>query len=314
MTSTASVNFSLRQNKAIERQIVFDGIRAIVNRLDLTRLAYVGLGSVWFTDFAMAHRQLGISSLHSIEMDPTVFRRARFNKPFRTLRVHEGMSKDVVPLLLKRRDLKSKAWVTWLDFDQRLYLETIRELCDLVANLPDNSFLITTFVVDPKGYGKLEDRLDFIEDIFEKKLDPVPTAVLKDEILFGFWLTQVLEDHLAHYHVKSGRSGKFIPAFQLCYRDGRAMATVGGFLATEKTSAAASSVCAAVAWGGKPTRAISTAPLTPKEVSTLQARLPRPKPLTRIDVQRMGFDLDADQIELFQSYYLHFPAFAQLVQ
>ena len=314
MTSTASVNFSIRQNKAIERQLVFDGIRAVVHRLGLDRLAYVGLGSVWFADFLMAHRQLGIKHLHSIEMDSITYSRAKFNKPFGTVRVHEGESSKVIPSLLKRRDIKSRSWIVWLDFDRRLYDQTVQELCDLVVQLPRNSFLVTTFVVDAKSYGKLEERREFVEEIFGKLLDPVSTAVLKDDDQFGSWLSQVLEDHLAHHFVKMGRVGAFVPSFKLTYRDGRAMATVGAFLAADETSDAVIEMCSSAAWPGRPSQPISTTPLTLKEVTALQAKLPRTRRLTRTDVQRMGFDLEIDQIELYQDYYLHFPAFAQIVQ
>jgi hypothetical protein len=204
--------------------------------------------------------------------------------------------------------------VAWLDFDQRLYSETLQELSDLVVQLPQNSFLITTFVVDARSYGKLEERHEFVEEIFEKPLDPVPLEVLKDDAMFGVWLAQVLEDHLAHYAIKVGRPGTYVPSFKLTYRDGRAMATVGAFLATAETTDAATDVCSSNEWPGRPSRPISTAPLTPKEVAAMQAKLPRARPLTRADVQRLGFDLEIDQIELYQDYYLHFPAFAQLVQ
>ena len=100
MSSTNYVDFSLRQNKSIERLIVFDGLRRIIDTCALEDLIYIGLGSVWFTDFILAHRNLGIETMFSIEQDDIVFKRAEFNKPYRTLEVIHGESQDVVPELL----------------------------------------------------------------------------------------------------------------------------------------------------------------------------------------------------------------------
>lgn len=54
MRSTNVVNFSVRQNKVIERALVFDGLRRLLQHYPDTDLIYVGLGSIWFVDFDLA--------------------------------------------------------------------------------------------------------------------------------------------------------------------------------------------------------------------------------------------------------------------
>src|SRR5215469_15284764 len=98
-STTNIVNYSLRHNKCIERAIVFDGIRLILNQLSAMNAVYIGFGSAWFSDFLLAHRILGIQEMISIEADPVTYKRAVFNRPYRTLEVLEGESSDRTPEL-----------------------------------------------------------------------------------------------------------------------------------------------------------------------------------------------------------------------
>lgn len=99
MASFDAVNYSLRPSKTIQRQIVFDCVRSLQAGLNLERLVYVGFGSIWFTDFVMAHKLLGIDDMVSLEADDIGYRRAVFNSPFSTVRVKHGYSYDVLPNL-----------------------------------------------------------------------------------------------------------------------------------------------------------------------------------------------------------------------
>src|SRR4051812_48943425 len=95
-SSSLTINFSLRQNKAIERAIAFDALTAGASLIGAEPV-YVGLGSLWFQDFQMAHRYLGVKTMFSIEGDASIYKRAAFNRPFRTIEVLEGLSDVVVP-------------------------------------------------------------------------------------------------------------------------------------------------------------------------------------------------------------------------
>src|SRR5438128_622831 len=99
MPSFDAINYSLRASKSIQRQLVFEGVRMLQRELHLERLAYVGLGSIWFTDFTMAHKLLGIDDMVSIESHPVGYRRAVFNSPYATVKVREGYSSEVLPAL-----------------------------------------------------------------------------------------------------------------------------------------------------------------------------------------------------------------------
>lgn len=315
MSSTNAVNFSLRPNKAIERAVVIDGIARFMRRLTLPPdYVYVGLGSVWFTDFELAHSHLGIRTLVSMESDETTYRRACFNRPYKNVDVRFGKSYDLLGDLLLENELKDRPWVLWLDYDDEVDLDKLNELSDMVRELPRESFLITTFSALKTKYGtNPADRREFIQGIFgDSAPDDIPSAELKDDLRFLALLSTCAENHLAS--VASRYAVDYVPAFFLPYRDGSPMVTVGGFLATDETRAMAQSVVDAEDWEGRVRSPIVAPPLTPLEVTLLRAELPRGDKLTRERVREIGFDLDEDGIEIFCRHYLQYPSYAQLAR
>src|SRR6185437_3809720 len=97
MPSFDVVNYSLRANKAIQRSLVFEAVRVLQANMNLNDLIFVGLGSIWFADFQIAHKFLHLKDLISIEATEIGYRRAKFNRPFRTVSVKHGLSYDVLP-------------------------------------------------------------------------------------------------------------------------------------------------------------------------------------------------------------------------
>ncbi len=293
---------------------MFDGVRLIVDRLRLRDLVYVGLGSVWFSDFHQAHRQLDIETMVSIEADDITHARAVYNAPYRTVEVIKGLSDEVIPELLARDSLRERPWVVWLDYDRTIDELKLQELTNLVVALPADSFLITTFSATGGPYGKQPaSRPDRLKQLFG---DAAPEGLdvdeYKDEALAGV-LAQATQDFLLTKALNYSRLGSYVPAFRLTYKDGTPMVTVGGFLPSVDNEAAAVSVLADPSWIGILEKTIDTPPLTAKESLALQEALPVGRtPLTRADVQTMGFDLEQWQVDSFQRHYLRYPTFSQL--
>ena len=316
MTSTTNkVNFSVRQNKAIERAIVFDGIRDISRAVKLSDQVYVGFGSVWFVDFEAAHAQLGVQTLFSIEKDPVVYARAEFNKPYRCIQVLHGYSREVIGELLDQDELASRPWIVWLDYDQELDEDCRDEIADMVRLLPRNSFILATVSAQPAAYGSpTEERLGRLKSLFGRGFDEErPRADVKTPNRFMTTLASTMEDHLKSVASRSGVS--YLPAFYLPYQDGTPMVTVGGFLPDRETEEVASHILGTNEWQGRVKSPIATPPLTPREVISLRAQLPRRgTQLTRDDVQGLGFDLQQEHLDSFVRHYLRYPSYAQLAR
>jgi hypothetical protein len=313
MPSFDAVNYSLRPSKSIQRQLVFDGVRILQRELDLERLAYVGLGSIWFTDFVMAHKLLGIDDMVSIEGDPVGYRRAVFNCPYATVRVQEGYSSEVLPNLYDDEVIGSRPWMMWMDYDFE-FNESVRDdIRSVIEKAPMNSLLLVTFNGQETRYGQAADRPERLRDLFGSL---VPAELPKShcrgermqETLVDFTI-----DFMKSVAAEIARPGGFVPAFRLIYRDTVPMVTAGGVLPSRGAVRITSDLVAQDGWPCRPRERIVAPHLTIREAAVLQSLLPRTERLSRDLVCELGFDLEDEQIAAFERYYRQYPAYAQIM-
>ena len=313
MPSFDAINYSLRPSKSIQRHVVFDGIDLLKRTLGLDQMLYVGFGSIWFTDFLLAHRFLRIREMISIEGNEVGHRRALFNAPFATVRVEQGLSGEVLPNLLADANLRHQPWLIWLDYDYQLNEAIRNDLQLVIENAPANSMLIATFNGLENKYGTALERVDRLRAILGAVVpEDLAKADCKDEMMQKT-LADLTLDFMTATAAGMARPGGFVPAFRVIYRDMAPMVTVGGMLPTQGAAMQAKDIIARADWPARPERPIRAPHLTLKEAAILQSKLPRDLPLTRDQVRALGFDLEDDQIEVYQRYYRQYPAFAQIV-
>src|SRR6266487_4319439 len=311
MSSTNLVNFALRQNKSIERAIAFDCLAAVHRSLSLENAVYIGFGSVWFVDFVLAHRLLGIETMISIESDAVTFKRALFNRPYRTLEILEGSSSEVVPQLLDNPELAGRPWVLWLDYDKGINEDRRDELAGLIPALPEDSVLMTTFNAHANTYGAPTHRPRRIRELFGIAApETMSLEESKDKNRFMQILGHTVEDYLASQAVDTGRVGGYVPTIRLLYVDNAPMVTIGGTLPAVTNEGEVRRMVAQSEWLGRSDEVIAAPPLTGKEILALQSKLPTKAPVTREDVLAMGFDLEEEQLHSFVSHYLRYPQYA----
>lgn len=313
MSSSSTINFSLRHNKAIERSIAFDVLLGARDALG-EGAVYVGFGSLWFKDFQMAHRLLGIERMVSIEGDEDVLNRVEFNRPFGNIEIAPGWSTEVLPRLLEREDLASRPWIIWLDYDSSMTDDRLEELADLVGNLQPGSAILTTFCARASLYGAdVASRREAVADIFGQD---IVAPELSDDDFKGEGLMRTLAhctlDYLRSQAISMGRPGGFVPGLRLLYRDSVNMVTVGGFLPEVAQAAPLRQRTAQPDWLGFEDRVLETQPLTMRETLALSRLLPAEASLTEQDVAALGFELGSDQIRLFERYYHRYPSFVEI--
>lgn len=312
MSSFNVVNYSVRPNKHIQRSLVFEGYKAIRDLLKLKDVRYVGLGSIWFSDFLMAHKMLHIDEMVSIENDEIGYRRAQFNKPFKTVRVVNEMSTIALKSLCVDDKFNSHPWFVWLDYDGTFDETVAEDIKIVIESAPVNTAFVITFNADHRKYGKPKDRPDRLKNLFG---DVVQDNLSKEDCE-GDNLPNLLAD-LAIKSMKSAaasvrRPGGFTPCFRVVYRDGADMVTVGGFLPAVGAIPAIREAINERSWPSSPDIAVTTPPLTIREISSLQAHLPRRTKLTRAAIKRLGFDLEENQIEAYEQFYKTYPTYAQI--
>ena len=313
MASFDTVNYSLRPSKSIQRQLVFSGIGTLQDHLDLDRLVYVGFGSIWFTDFVMAHKLLDVQDMVSIESDQVGYKRAVYNSPFATVRVLHGLSSAVLPSLYEDPAIKARPWLLWLDYDYELNESVRGDLRSMIENAPENSLLLVTVNGKENRYGKPAERPNYLRSVLGSV---VPDELSKDECKDES-MQQTLAD-LGLAYMKSvaaeiSRPGGFVPAFRLIYTDSAPMVTIGGILPAKGAVRAAVDTVSDPTWPCRPPEPINAPNLTIREAAALQGLLPSAGSISRQQVQKLGFDLEDRQIEAFERYYRQYPSFAQIV-
>lgn len=310
-----TMNYSLRPNKAIQRQMVFDALELLCPTLPIRKSKYVGFGSVWFADFSLIHRRLGVEDMVSIEKDPVLYKRAVFNAPFRTVRVEEGDSTTILEAMLADDQAMAVPWIVWLDYTSFVTPEVVGDLDLLADRAPPNSVVLITVNVSARNYGAgLEERRKYLR---EQLGDVVPEQG-DDELFNKNGLpTSVAEFCLAYLDARCksfGRKPGFIPAFKIPYRDGAPMVTFGGILPDARVEDGVRLEVGNADWPGFPSVAVETPPLTMREAQALMQLLPTDGvDITRADVQRLGFDLEDDKLLVYLAHYRRYPSFFQTV-
>ena len=315
MSTSQFVNYSLRPSKNIQRQLAFHGLRGLMSRLSVREAVYLGFGSIWFTDFVMAHNVLNIDHMISMEENEIIFRRAEFNAPYASVRVRMGSSSEVLPTLYDDDSVNRLPWIMWLDYDGALGESAIDDTREAVERAPANSILLVTFNGGGRKYGqRRNERFGRLRDLFGDVVpDDLPSGRCEVERIKEA-LADLSIDFMKATAAAARRTGGFVPAFRMLYRDGADMVTVGGCLpSSNELAQAAEQLVEAREWKCMPDEPIVSPLLTMREVKTLQAQLPRQEALTKEMVRELGFDLEQEQIQAYERYYKEYPAFAQIV-
>lgn len=150
-STTDRINFSLRPNKSVARKLIFDPLRELED-FPIPSYRYLGFGAIWFTDFLLAHKHLGITKMLSIEQSSKQYTRAEYNKPYACIEVKNDWSSNILPDL--KSDLGECPFIAWLDYDTSLLHASIEEdvqhLCDPARS---GSIVVVTVNSEPISYG-----------------------------------------------------------------------------------------------------------------------------------------------------------------
>jgi hypothetical protein len=317
--SFESINYSLRPNKVIARKLIFESLRRLSVALNLGDYRYIGMGSVWFVDVGLAHRVLRIGSLISIEASDIGFRRALFNAPYACVKVKHGYTADILPTL----KLAAHRNIVWLDHDTGVDGPAINDVQVLVDECSDGSIFLVTVNANIKELKRKIDpqrpdgvlAKDVEQFLVQHAGDNVPRGLTETEIeedQFPTLVLRILESAIGSSLRFSGRTTKFVKLFDLVYRDGPAMATIGGLIGSGNEARAARRAASSPDWPGIVSNLIQAPPLTLKEKMSLDRMLPRSRrPSEALVRKRAGFPLKRAQIESYFRHYASYPTFAE---
>jgi len=145
--SYKDIDYRVRPAKSIERKMLAESFRRLLHFRNPVDYSYIGMGSLYFADFGLFHRQLGFHQMMSIEDcdDPTIRDRFKMNVPYSNIVMEFGRAGAV---LQKSNNWKTEPAIIWLDYDGRLSEECLADLQYVSANAASGSVVIVSVNAD----------------------------------------------------------------------------------------------------------------------------------------------------------------------
>lgn len=236
------IDYSLRPAKFAERKMLSEIFSRLSVFSEVDLYQYVGFGSIWFSDCALFHKQLGIADIISIEKERNHEERFRFNIPYKGIQLLIGNSADkLLEIDWSRRS------IVWLDYDDpvdRSILADIHTVCTRASS----GTAIAISVQSEKLFDKREIHEEQLHiDTVEKFLDYFgearTPADLSNADIRGWGISKTSrklilnEIQSALSQINASRSPdnrmKFCKISSFEYADGAKMTTVVGILVNE---------------------------------------------------------------------------------
>jgi hypothetical protein len=334
-TSYSRLDYRLRINKHIERRLVFDVLSDATSRIGLSRHRYVGLGALWFGDFRLAHRRLGIDEMISFEFKSEA-PRSNFNRPYRSITVRDGSTHDELPQLTDVWWNRPAVW--WLDYDGTLTPEVVGDIGLVLSKGAPNTVLIVTVNADRNSYRRRDGAPDeksatavgVVEQMLgahciapEYEMQRSERGVYMDidpstfpEMLADAMVSYMSHEVVAAARVAEGENLEFVPLYQIHHADGADMITVGGAL-TRTSDAERWRECIdrhpELSAGAGPTYTrLDLVPFTVKEKIALDLCLPYEEERAYLRyARRKGLVMHDNELMKYRKFYRHFPVFAE---
>lgn len=230
MDSYRKIDYRVRPGKYAERLMMVEAFRRL-RFAAIESYQYVGLGSVYFSDFSLIHRSLGITKLVSIERAEHDKKRFEANVPFRCVELRWGDTATEIPKI----DWSLRS-IVWLDYDGRLDKSVLGDVRHVAAHAVSGTVLAISVqsrfdrVVDDNGDDASVDALK--ESLGEDRV-PLGTktsdlrgdgtgALFRDVLIEE--ISNTLRDRNAGRH--TGQAVRFKQFMNFRYEDGVRMMTV----------------------------------------------------------------------------------------
>lgn len=311
------LNYALRPAKNVERKMIFEALARLSEFDRLEDYRYAGFGSVYFSDFVLAHRRLGIADMVSIEREENDEPRFQFNRPLGCIRLMFGESNAV----LHKIEFNKKT-ILWLDYDGSLELGVLNDVCHFFRVAQAGSVLLVTLNCQgnqpPVNAEQTEALLNnFRRDVGDENipvdLDHTMLLGKKKPELFRRIITNRIDAVIQAQSeaVRIERRPRYKQLFNFRYADGLSMMTLGWLL----YSNALESVVASCNFGsfpyvreGEEPYSIYVPWLTKREMAYLDARLPT---LVGDAPSEDSSGIPEELVHQYSAIYRYYPRFVE---
>jgi len=263
--------YAQRPSKHIQRRMVIDTCRKLRVFAPLPEYQYVGFGAYEFVDFELCRRELGIVSMHSIELNSHQQDRYSFNRPFSDIKIHFDRASNVLPDLLEDPLLR----IVWLDYTSGIDQEVLQDLGTCIRKLIPGSVVVITVSARPATPAN-ERRAALVRAVGVERVDP---DITDQSLAHGLPTAQagIFATEVAAQLSRRSDGSAFEQLFNIRYRDDQPMHTWGGVVVSPAARSAFEAAhfeeLAQVSRDGALVTA-TVEPLTTREVLHLNQQLP----------------------------------------
>ncbi len=315
--SFRKIDYRVRPAKSVERKMMVEAFRRLSEFGELSAFQYVGFGSLFFSDFSIFHRSLGLDQMVSIEntSDPVVKDRFKFNVPYGHIDLRYGHSNSE----LRKLNWRMRS-IVWMDYDGTISQAVLRDVNFLATNVTQGSAIV--FSINAAGVPALDaeeerdsEKLSLVDRL--KAIlgsDAVPYS-LKSSDLSGWGVARAYREIInaeiekallvRNSTLPAGAHLHYRQIFNFHYSDNAKMLTVGGIIydAGQKPALAK---CAfdflPFAKSEAEPFLIETPNLTFKEMRELDSKFPSAP---------ISLPIPISEIERYKKTYRFFPKFVE---
>lgn len=235
MASYNKFNYNYRPSKSIERKIFIELLKQIYGASNTSSLTYIGFGSIFYADFKLIHKELGVLKMINIEANELDRERFEYNRPFATIELKWGKSSEVLPYI----DWSGKK-IIWLDYDQSLQSYMFEDIETVFHSIEEGSFffmscnsLMTRYYnpqINVHDEGKF--RSDF-STYSPFHLDPTMMTNSNSPYLIRSMFLSAIKTTLDNRNsaiLDNSQHYIFLQLVFIVYKDGAPMVSLGGII------------------------------------------------------------------------------------
>jgi hypothetical protein len=226
--SIGKVAYDLRPCKQTERMMMIHLLQHMAESgFKISDYQYTGFGSLFFVDFILLRKMLGIYDMLSAEINTEYESRIKYNLPYSDIDIHMGDIGEVIPSLSP-----DKKHFLWLDYDDVLQQYMVSHLFDALTKLPAGSIIALTIDVDFKSLDNANIK-EWFNHLDSEVQDYLPANFTKNDCSSDELINTIIKIiNNIITHVMSLRINlNFELLFNFIYADGHTMLTIGGLLA-----------------------------------------------------------------------------------
>lgn len=298
-----------------------EAFRKLSSFQKIEKYQYIGMGSTYFNDFILYHRNLGINDMISIEDKIVDKGRFNFNKPYSCIKIKYGTSNEVLPTLSWQ-----KKSVIWLDFDGHLTKDVLSDINTVIERAKSGSFLVITVKAHPDNLDANNPNLRMENLTSRIGEDKIPLSTTDKSLtsknlhkLYRTIMVNEIDSSLSKKNRILSLQNKmnYAQVFNITYQDNAKMLTIGGIVYSnrDKRKYLNTGIESLPYYSNSDTVFDIKVPnLTLKEIKYLDALLPN-----NIDIKTGIFkknrknvaNLPIDDIINYSKIYRYFPTFAE---